>query len=358
MAQRLGQLFAAMTWLLIAGSLIIITGGLFGRPLLLAAVPTGSMVPALKPGDLIVVLPTWTMGAPGLGDVVVFKTPKDPTWIVHRIIDGNSAEGFITQGDANLVSDPNRVEPEDIAGIVPQSAGNAWRLPRLGAFRFTKGPLSSPVVAGVAMVLGIYLLVTDTRPRSRRAPGLGGGKGAHRHAGVLHLYMGLAVTAFLTTLVPAWTLSEDREIRYEIAESQPVQSTKANRYLLGAVHQEPVLIKNPSPLPVVVTFATHDRHVTYRPWTAVIPPKGQRAFQAEVANPNVGEHRSQLHMGVYLPLLPPVLLGWLAKQHVALAALATASVPAVIVLVLACFDRRSYLALAQWRVRLWAKLQL
>ncbi|HYG60540.1 MAG TPA: signal peptidase I, partial [Symbiobacteriaceae bacterium] len=266
--RRLGQLFAVMTWLLIGGSLIIITGGLFGRPLLLAAVPTGSMLPVLKPGDLIVVLPTWSMGAPGLDDVVVFKTPQDQNWIVHRIIDGNGTEGFVTMGDANPVSDPQRVFPKDIAGIVPQAGGKALRLPRMGAFRFANGPLSSPVVAGVALILGIYLLLMDASPEPRQRRFARSRTGSQRSRTILHAYAGLAVTAFLTTLIPAWTLSSDTDIAYEIVESRSTRATKSNRYLRGEEHKETVVIKNPSPLPLMVVFATADAHVHYEPWSA------------------------------------------------------------------------------------------
>lgn len=113
---QLGRLLSAITWLLVLASMVIITGGLLGRPLLFAAVPTGSMVPALMPGDLIVVLPPWALSPPGLGDVVIFRTPQERNWIVHRITGGNSTDGFVTKGDANPIADLRRVYPQEIAG--------------------------------------------------------------------------------------------------------------------------------------------------------------------------------------------------------------------------------------------------
>ncbi|HYG59975.1 MAG TPA: hypothetical protein VD902_18065, partial [Symbiobacteriaceae bacterium] len=85
------------------------------------------------------------------------------------------------------------------------------------------------------------------------------------------------------------------------------------------------------------------------------PGRGEISFTATVANPNLGQHRAQLRMGAYLPVLPPSALAWLARQNLALAALATAFVPAAAVMGLAMIDQRSRLALAQLRVRWLAR---
>lgn len=150
--KQLGRFLTVLTWLLIIGGMIVISGGLMGRPLLVAAVPTSSMVPALQPGDLIVVLPTWTLTHPGLGDIVVYKTPTDQNWIVHRIVDGNAIDGFITKGDANPVSDTRPVFVSDMAGVVPQVGGAALRLPMAGSLRVAAGPLSSPILRSESVV--------------------------------------------------------------------------------------------------------------------------------------------------------------------------------------------------------------
>lgn len=352
--KQAGLILSAITWLLVAVSVVIIAGGLFGRPLLLAAVPTGSMLPVLHPGDLIVVLPAWAMPAPGPGDIVIYKTPQDRDWVVHRIVGGSAAEGFITRGDANPASDPHRVFPGDVAGVVPRWAGGALRLPRLGLLSIGRGPLSSPAVAGVGLVMGIYLLVADLKPRLR-LPRLRPGAGARaRPAAICALYLGLAGTAFLTTLIPAWTLSSRQLLQYEIVLQRPARVHGAARYIAGQRHVEAVPVTNPSPLPLVIVFVSTDPRVTYAPWWAVVPARETYRFQAAVENPVPGRHEAKLEMGVFLPLLPPALLAALARRSLALAALASALVPALAVLGLALLDQRVRLALARWRARLAA----
>ena len=351
--RHLGRLLSTLTWLLVAGSLIIITGGLFDRPLLVAAVPTGSMVPVLRPGDLIVVLPTWLAPPPGLDDIVVFRTAQDRNWIVHRIVDGNAADGWVTKGDANPISDLRPVISRDVAGVVPQVNGRALRLPRLGLLRLDDGPLSSPLVAGVALVAGIFLLLLDMQPsgrvprfRHRRHP-------PPKPTAVLGIYLGLAGTAFLTTLLPAWTLSSSQVIAYEVVAMRHSQVTVVGQYIRGQTHREEILIEDPSPLPLVVVFATDDPNVTYAPNSAVVSPGGSSKFTASIATPTLGRYQSSLRTGVFLPLMPPAWLAWLGARSMVLAAVASALVPAMAVLGLALFDVRTRAAIAWLRIR-WA----
>lgn len=64
---------------------------------------TGSMSPAINPGDMII---TKTVDVDSLkeGDIITFRASGD-TLVTHRIIDTNSDGSFITKGDANNVED-------------------------------------------------------------------------------------------------------------------------------------------------------------------------------------------------------------------------------------------------------------
>lgn len=352
----LGQLLSVITWLLVAGSVIVLAGGLFGRPLLLAAVPTGSMVPAFHPGDLIVVLPTWLMPGVARGDIIVFKLDGSSDHIVHRIIDGDEMEGFVTKGDANPVSDAERVSPPEIVGVVPQVSGSALHMPRLGLLSLEQGPISSPVVAGVALMMGLFLLFMDARPtlklprmkRARREPA----------GGVLSLYLGLAGTVFLVTLIPAWTLSTQHRVRYEVVTEKPASDSLPGRYLLGRPGTEGLTVHNSSPLPVLIIFRSADPALTYEPVWAIAPARGEVGFLSTANNPELGPHDAEVRMGVFLPLLPPALLARLAGVSIGLAALATALVPAAVILLLAMSDTGSRTALLRIRIRTALRLPL
>lgn len=102
----------------------------------LLAVASGSMVPTLNEGDLIIVQGVVNadtiVAEMGTGDVIVFHKPGDPELlIVHRAV-GKWEDGdvwkFNTRGDANSGDDHwiRPVEDTDIVGKV------TWTIPYLG----------------------------------------------------------------------------------------------------------------------------------------------------------------------------------------------------------------------------------
>lgn len=81
------------------------------------AVESGSMVPTLHKGDLLVL-----QGVPAeellVGDIIVFDPEGRVTPIVHRLIDKNPDGTFQTKGDANTYQHAweKRILPEQIHG--------------------------------------------------------------------------------------------------------------------------------------------------------------------------------------------------------------------------------------------------
>jgi signal peptidase I len=86
------------------------------------AVKTGSMLPAYRPGDLVVDRPT---GSYQVGDVITFRPASNPGQLVtHRIVEVDGVN-FRTQGDANSTSDPWTVAESNIAGKVVRHVSKA-----------------------------------------------------------------------------------------------------------------------------------------------------------------------------------------------------------------------------------------
>ncbi len=96
------------------------------RPL---TVLSGSMVPALDTGDVVVVKRISPLEA-GPGDIVTFRDPNRPqtltTHRVRRISAGDGQVRFITRGDANNVSERWEVSADGVISRV------VYRVPELG----------------------------------------------------------------------------------------------------------------------------------------------------------------------------------------------------------------------------------
>ena len=82
---------------------------------------TGSMIPAINPGDMVVSTPP-DKKEPKIGDVVVYSGKRfDGTEVAsfaHRIIGGNAKTGFTVKGDNNPDPDTQKPVLSEIQGVV------------------------------------------------------------------------------------------------------------------------------------------------------------------------------------------------------------------------------------------------
>jgi signal peptidase I len=106
--------------------------GLFGAALLLAlgtatgfmtlhVVASGSMVPRLNVGDVVIAISD-EFSPPAMGEIVIFKGTKLNGEAIgpfaHRIVGGDAEAGWVTKGDANESDDSFRSTSVEIMGKV------------------------------------------------------------------------------------------------------------------------------------------------------------------------------------------------------------------------------------------------
>jgi signal peptidase len=106
------QLHRAVTILAVVAGLLVLTGGLLVRinDLHLAPVLTGSMRPAIQPGDLVITDPV-PADELAVGEVIAFFPPGESQAVLHRIVTltvDDAGTTVTTRGDANSVPDPWR----------------------------------------------------------------------------------------------------------------------------------------------------------------------------------------------------------------------------------------------------------
>lgn len=101
----------------------------------LATITSGSMWPALKVNDLILM-----KGISGndaqIGQIIIYKNSKGFT--IHRLIKKDNGK-LITKGDANNVDDVP-VKPEDVVGRIVYIGKSPFRIPYLGIIARSLGP--------------------------------------------------------------------------------------------------------------------------------------------------------------------------------------------------------------------------
>ena len=112
---------------------------------------TGSMKPAISPGDIIITTPIANK-APKLGDVIAYQARRFNGQAVavfsHRIIGGDIKSGFVVKGDANKTPDNQKPVSKDILGVV------IFTIPFLGNILTPKALfLLVPCIFGIWLIL-------------------------------------------------------------------------------------------------------------------------------------------------------------------------------------------------------------
>ena len=170
-------------------------GQVLGYPVLLGYVETGSMEPALEPGDGFVSVPAPLAGDVETGDVVVFRAEElqGGGLTTHRVV-GETDRGFVTRGDANPFTDQDGDEPPvkraQIVAHALQVNGDPVAIPNLGT--------------------GVTALQDALGDTQRRAAALVGSRSLLGTQGLTYLLFALSVLLYAVDLLVASERDRDR----------------------------------------------------------------------------------------------------------------------------------------------------
>ena len=135
-------------------------------------VSSGSMIPVLNVGDILIVKDGNTFNSLKVGDVIVFNRPQGgDRVIVHRIIEISDRFGekvIVTKGDANDGIIPGTdfpIREKDYLGSV------AYTVPKVGlVLKYLNPPVNYVIIAGI---IGI-LLYTNLKKKNEEKGKLDG----------------------------------------------------------------------------------------------------------------------------------------------------------------------------------------
>ena len=158
---------------------IVIPFLIFAVPQLVGAeqsyvVLSGSMEPAISPGDVIIVNEV-PASAIAVGDVITFGDEQSAPPTTHRVVDieqTNDGVVFETKGDANENVDIRTVAPADLRGkvmtlpvAIPGNGHSLFVIPAIGyVSQFIDTPLGFLLLVGVPLFL---LSITEFRAFAR-----------------------------------------------------------------------------------------------------------------------------------------------------------------------------------------------
>jgi signal peptidase len=146
-AEGLARWFGyVLAFVLISFSILSFSGSVKARVVL-----TGSMVPTINPGDVILTTPPSTI-KPEVGSIVAYVGRRfDGTAVgvfSHRIIGGDAETGFIVKGDHNPAPDTQKPKIADITGVV------IFVIPFIGKFLTPKA-----LMVIIPLIFGLWLII-------------------------------------------------------------------------------------------------------------------------------------------------------------------------------------------------------
>jgi len=102
-------------WLLIAVMAYFLWPSILGGSTSFVLVSGNSMLPTYEDGDLVVA----RKAEPHIGDVIIYSPESlDGAQVIHRVVDGSAADGWIVQGDNNEWLDQWRPSNDEVVGVV------------------------------------------------------------------------------------------------------------------------------------------------------------------------------------------------------------------------------------------------
>ncbi len=129
----------------VLASVFLLRPGVVDSPLAWVVVAGDSMLPSLHGGDVVFVLRREEYRS---GDVVAYRVPRGEPGrgivVIHRVVGGSAAGGYVTRGDNKEGIDPWRPGPADVVGA------QALHIPRVGlAIGFIRTPAGLAALAAL-----------------------------------------------------------------------------------------------------------------------------------------------------------------------------------------------------------------
>ena len=324
------------TALLVVVLVSLILGQVFGQPVLLACVDSGSMEPTIDEGDGFLTVPAAVTGPPTEGDVITFRAQEieEGGLTTHRIV-GETSEGYITRGDANPFTDQDGGEPpvtEDrIVAEAVQVGGTVITIPGLGtAIETVQGSLFGGVTAVVTAIgvdvdpspgtvgtwifgLGLLLFALSFRPGGEselerdmsRSTEETDGVNPRKVAAVLLVLILVPANAAMILPSGQTSLTIDGD---DVAEAGGVEP--------GDPVEAEFNARNDGLITLLLVFEPTDDDVAIEPSTPGLPPGQSTTATVTVPAPEPGVERTvTIAENRYLVVLPESVIAWLHEIH-------------------------------------------
>ncbi|NLX69826.1 MAG: signal peptidase I [Clostridiales bacterium] len=319
-----------------------------GKPFLMTVIRSNSMYPVLQRGDLVFLRQLDSGDPVNIDDIIVFRTEEGTLasagWICHRVVSRSVAGGYITKGDANKYTDQDTgdaepIKREWIEGCVITVKGHPFKLPLLGYLalwleNFRENSYMLPVIIVILAVIIVIGEIHDVRKKRKE-------KNEKYELFLMYFLGGLIVFIMIGTSILG--ISEHVNLVYEVSDANRgvIMGSSIGVLKVGDTIEQPLTeLENKGFFPIVATITTRDPQITFSHNKISLKPGEQVNATMTVNAVAAGEYKSEIRIGMFLPLLPSGVIFRLAEISFWLALVIVSLIPALPFMLYPIFERR------------------
>lgn len=303
------------------------------KPLLMTAVRSNSMYPLFQKGDMIFLSPLFSNAKAKVGDIIVFKTEggsyDSKGWVVHRIIEGNLENGYITKGDANDYTDQSSNNPpikaDWIAGRVAVIGSKPLKLPLLGHLpllmeKYVKTPYALPALA---LAIGFIIGISEFFDKGKR-------KVKRQNLDMQFIYFFSGITISILMFATMLAASQHLNINYEVSESSNgvIMGSDVGIIKIGDIVEKPLSeLSNKGLFPTIAVLTCNDEQISLSHEKLFLTKGMEVNTTITVRALKLGKYNSTIHVGMFFPFLPQNIIYTLSKKSYWLALIIVSLIP-------------------------------
>jgi signal peptidase len=324
-----------------------IASAVWNKPMFLSSVRSNSMYPLLKRSDMILIDNLSAKDTVNIGDIVVFKVEEGSLssngWIVHRIVDGDAAKGYITKGDANDETDQamggtGPIQRNWIVSKVITLGNNPIKIPLIGYLPIWMEKLqtSKYMMPVIAVVLAITIGFSEFISNRRRKK-----KNSSLDLQLIYIFGGLTLSIIMGAVMLA--TSETVVVPYEVSEdSQGVlMGSNVGIVIVGEEMRKPLSeLTNKGFLPIISAITTKDKQITFSNPFYVLKSGTVLKTEMILNASTAGKYNSIIHIGMFYPFLPSKLIYFLSAKSYWLALTVVSLIPGLPFMLYPLIDRK------------------
>ncbi|MDP5274381.1 signal peptidase I [Chengkuizengella axinellae] len=318
------------------------------QPVLLAVIRSNSMYPLMERGDMVLVKRVREEDSVEIGDITIFKAEKGALaskgWVIHRLIEGNSEEGYITQGDANERTDQQDgstlIERDWIVNETIKIGEKPIVIPYVGYLPLWIEELNfeSSNLQLIAVGLTVYVVLNEIFNRRKKRKSK---KPSKLDVPLLYFISGLTIAVMmLTTMVMS---SKFMTFNYNVSDQSKgiLMGSSVGVLKVGDEHTKDLVdLNNGGFFPLFVSVTSKDDQFELSHSYFHLNPGDEVDTKVTIRAQNPGKYNSKIHIGVFYPFLPLSLIHKLANISYWLALVTVSLVPGLPVMLFPLVNAR------------------